>query len=78
VLFMLAKRTSKNQITLPKAIIGQVARSDYFDVSVDKGRVVLTPVAMHALDEVYQQLERAGATEADVADAVNWSRQRSE
>jgi hypothetical protein len=73
---MLAKRTSKNQITLPKAIIGQIANSDYFDVSVDKGRVVLTPVAIQVLDDAYLQLKRAGVSEADVADAVNWSRQR--
>jgi hypothetical protein len=29
---MLAKKTSKNQITLPKAIVQQIPATDYFDV----------------------------------------------
>jgi hypothetical protein len=72
---MLAKRTSKNQITLPKAIVGRVAKSEYFDVTIEQGRVVLTPIAIHAIDETYQQLERTGLTEGDVAAAVKWARQ---
>ena len=31
---MLAKRTSKNQVTLPKAIVQRVGEADYYDVTV--------------------------------------------
>ena len=41
---MLAKLTSKNQITLPKAIISAFEGTDYFDVTQENGCIVLAPV----------------------------------
>ena len=41
---MLAKLTSKNQLTLPKAVIEQVPHAQYFDVRAEDGQIVLTPV----------------------------------
>ena len=41
---VLAKRTSKNQLTLPKAVVEQVGDADYYDVVCEDGRIVLTPV----------------------------------
>ena len=41
---MLAKLTSKNQITLPKAIISGFEGTDYFDVTEENGCIVLAPV----------------------------------
>lgn len=43
---MLAKLTSKNQITLPKVAIATVEAAEYFDVAVENGRIVLTPVRL--------------------------------
>ncbi len=37
---MLAKLTSKNQVTLPKSVVESVDATDYFEVSVDGGRIV--------------------------------------
>lgn len=37
---MLAKLTSKNQITLPKAAVSKVDAAEYFEVTVEKGRIV--------------------------------------
>jgi hypothetical protein len=34
---MLAKKTSKNQVTLPKAIVEKIPSTEYFDVSVSGG-----------------------------------------
>ncbi len=45
---MLAKKTSKNQVTLPKAIVQQLPAAEYFDVSLKDGEVVLKPVVMNA------------------------------
>ena len=42
---MLAKLTSKNQLTLPKAIVADFQDSEYFDVTKENSRIVLTPCA---------------------------------
>jgi len=73
---MLAKRTSKNQITLPKAVVQATGESDYYDVSVEEGRIVLTPVRVHAADAVRKRLRDLGITEADVSEAIAWARQK--
>ena len=71
---VLAKRTSKNQLTLPKAVVEQVGQADYAVVCED-GRIVLTPVHPGADDAVRQRLAELGIGEADVADALRWARQ---
>lgn len=71
---MITKRTSKNQITLPKAALAQVADTEYFEVSVADGKIVLTPVKIQRADAVREKLEALGIVEADVADAVRWAR----
>lgn len=71
---MLAKKTSKNQLTLPKAITQQIGDAEYFDVTVENGRIVLTPVRVQAGDAVRSKLEALGITEEDVRDAIAWAR----
>ena len=110
---MLAKLTSKNQITLPKAIISAFEGTDYFDVTEENGCIVLAPVRVtparpvsladaEALIEkmkqlqvpmdttdpevwaqrmdpanaeaVWDQMDRLGITEQDIADAIEWAR----
>lgn len=71
---MLAKMTSKNQVTLPKAVVSKVALTDYFDVEVEGGRIVLTPVRIQKADAVRNKLAALGIDESDVAEAVAWAR----
>jgi hypothetical protein len=71
---MLAKLTSKNQITLPKAAVARVDAAEYFDVSVENGRIVLTPVRVQRAQAVREKLEQLGISEQDVEDAVAWAR----
>lgn len=71
---MLAKLTSKNQITLPKAAVSSVDAAEYFDVTIENGRIVLTPVRLQAAQAVREKLERLGITEQDVEDAIAWAR----
>ena len=42
---MLAKLTSKNQLTLPKAVVADVQGCEYFDVTAENGRIVLMQYA---------------------------------
>ncbi|KON79302.1 AbrB/MazE/SpoVT family DNA-binding domain-containing protein [Azoarcus sp. PA01] len=74
---MLAKRTSKNQLTLPKAVVQAVGDAEYYDVTIDNGRIVLTPVRLQQADAVRSKLESLGITEDDVKDAVAWVRRKS-
>ncbi len=71
---MLAKLTSKNQLTLPKAALEAVDKADYFDVTAENGRIVLTPVRITRADAVRRKLEEVGITEKDVAAATEWAR----
>ncbi len=77
---MLAKKTVKNQITLPKAIVRQLPQVDYFDVSLREGEVVLRPVTVSAPGEtlraVRAKIKALGLTERDVEDAIRWARKR--
>lgn len=74
---MLAKRTSKNQITLPKAIVESTGAADYYEVSVDGGRIVLAPVRLQQAEVVREKLKALGIDEQDVGDAVGWARHHS-
>ena len=71
---MLAKLTAKNQLTLPKAIVQAVGEAEYYDVSTDNGRIVLTPVRLQQADAVRAKLSALGIDEDDIKDALAWSR----
>ena len=77
---MLAKKTSKNQLTLPKDIVREFADIDYFDVSLKDRAIILKPVkitpAGETLKDVRDKLKKLGISEKDVTDAVKWSRKR--
>jgi hypothetical protein len=78
---VLAKKTSKNQLTLPKEIFKEFPGIEYFDVSVSDGRIELTPVritpADTAFEKIRQKLETLSITETDVAHAVRSARKRN-
>ena len=71
---MLAKLPSKNQLTLPKAVTAAVEATEYFDVTAENGRIVLTPVRVNRADGVRAKLAELGLSETDVKDAVAWAR----
>ena len=71
---MLAKMTSKNQLTLPKSVVQSVSATEYFDVEVRGGQIVLTPVRIQRAEAVRAKLAALGLTGADVCDAVRWAR----
>ncbi len=73
---MLAKLTSKNQLTLPKAVTQAIGPAEYFEVEAQDGRIVLTPVRIQRGDAVRAKLAELRLTEAEVADAVAWARSR--
>lgn len=74
---ILAKKTAKNQITLPKAVVTRFRGVEYFEVSTDGDAILLRPFRESRADEVRDHLERLGITEADIRDAVKWARKRA-
>ena len=73
---VLAKKTSKNQITLPKKIVSQFPDIDYFDVQLEGGAIQLYPVDLNGASRVREKLEKLGIVEGDVREAVKWARRR--
>ena len=74
---MLAKVTSKNQLTLPKAITAAVGEAEYYDVEARGGQIVLTPVRIQRGDAVRAKLAELKLSESDVTRAVAWARRRT-
>ena len=74
---MLAKKTAKNQITLPKAVVTKFQGVDYFEVDTDGQSITLRPLRRSRADEVRARLAKLGITEEDVRAAVTWARRRA-
>ena len=72
---MLAKLTSKNQLTLPKAVLSDFQGAEYFEVTGEHGRIVLTPVRLTRASTVRSKLAELGLSETDAAEAMAWVRQ---
>ena len=71
---MLAKVTSKNQLTLPKSVIAAVGAPEYFEVEAKNGQIILTPVRIQRGDAVRAKLAELALRERDIDDAVAWAR----
>lgn len=77
---MLAKKTSKNQLTLPKEIVNKFPGVDLFDATVGDNRIVLAPVKVipigSSLESIQEKMVKLGITGSDVVDAVAWARKK--
>jgi hypothetical protein len=71
---VLAKKTIRNQITLPKAVVARFAGVEYFDVSTDGECIVLRPLQKSRVEEVRTRLAQLGVGEEDVTAAVSRAR----
>jgi hypothetical protein len=74
---VLAKKTVKNQITLPKAVVTHFRGIEYFDVSTDGECIVLRPLQRSRAEEVRARLAQLGIDEADVEAAVSQAREKA-
>jgi hypothetical protein len=71
---VLAKMTTKNQLTLPKSVTSAVGPTEYFDVQAKDGQIILTPVRIQRADAVRAKLAELELSEQDIAGAVAWAR----
>ena len=72
---MLAKLTAENQLTLPKSITQAIAETEYFEVKVEDGKIILTPVKIQSADAIRAKLATLNLNEQDITDAIEWARQ---
>ena len=72
---MLAKITSKNQITIPKKIIEKMPDIKHFDIEFKDGVVIMKPIQFYDtnLDQIRAKIKKLGLTEDSVAEAINLS-----
>lgn len=79
---MLARMTEKNQLTILEPLTFDLPASEFYEVSCEDGRIVLTPVTdadiTRRADKVRRKLQERGITEKDVADAIKWARGQTE
>ena len=77
---MLAKKTVKNQVTLPKSIVERLPKTDYFEVSLHGEEILLRPVVIETkrtrLGRIRKKIKALGLTEKDVDAAIRWARTR--
>ena len=78
---MLAKKTYKNQVTIPKEALKGFEEVEYFDIYTQDGNLVLKPVVIQhqgeRLQRVRQKIRALGMTERDIDDAIRWARGHS-
>ena len=76
---MLAKMTSKHQITIPKKIIEQLPDVEYFEVELKDGVVMLKPLRVYDtnLEKIRTKIKKLGLQENTVKEAIEWARSKS-
>lgn len=62
-------------MTLPKSVTAAVGASEYFEIEVSNGQIILTPVRIQRADAVCAKLAELDLGEQDIIDAVTWARQ---
>ena len=75
---MLAKITSKNQITIPKKIMDQLPDVKYFDLELRDGVIRLKPLTVYEtdLDRIRSKIRKLGLKENTVREAISWARSK--
>jgi len=75
---MLAKMTSKNQITIPKKIMDQMPSVKYFEVELKDGKIELKPLRVYEtdLEKIRSKMKNLGLKPNSVREAVEWARSK--
>jgi hypothetical protein len=76
---VLTKKTSKNQVTLPRALLDQLPETDYFDATAEDGAIVLRPVRVTPaadIEMVRDRLATEGIGPEEVDRAIKWARRK--
>jgi len=75
-LWPIAKKTSKNQITLPRSVVARFPDVRYLDVREEERSIILRPVQPEGADEVRKNLAALKIDERTMGAAVRWACKR--
>ncbi len=74
----ITKKTSKNQITIPKQIADRFEGVEYFEVLPGKQEIILRPVKLGQTEDklslIRDRMSRLGIKRSDIEAAVRWAR----
>lgn len=70
---MLAKLTSKNQLTLPKSVTQPLGPVQYFEVHTEAGQIILTPVRIQRGDALRAKLAELEIDAKTIESALRWA-----
>ena len=75
---MLAKVTSKNQITIPKKIMDRIPGTQYFELQLNDDVITLRPLRTYETDltGIRSKIKALGLKPESVKEAVEWARSK--
>jgi hypothetical protein len=65
---MLTKLDTHNQLTLPESILGAITSTEYFEIAVVNGQIILTPVYMDKTTHA-----PSGFVDQESVDEIDWA-----
>ncbi len=76
----ITKKTSKNQVTIPKEIAQKFPDVQYFEIFSEDREIILRPLKVgEPKDRLYtikDKMARLGIKKKDIDDAVRWARKK--
>ena len=75
---MIAKLTSKNQITIPKKIMEKFPGTKYFEIETRDNGVLLKPLKIYdaSLDQIRTKIDKLGLKRSSISEAIKWARKK--
>jgi len=73
---MIIRMSSKNRITIPKHIVGQIGDVQYFEVELQDGIILLKPLRNYdtGLEKIRLKIKDLCVEPEKAAEAVGWAR----
>ncbi len=71
---MVTRLVDKREVQLPDVVLRDFKNVEFFEITSDGVRIVLTPVSTSRADLLRQKLDQLDLSEQDIEDAVRWAR----
>jgi hypothetical protein len=70
--------TSKNQITIPKKKVDQLPDTNYFEVELKDGLIVLKPLQTYEtdLEKIRSKMKNLGLKTDSIREAIKWAKSK--
>ena len=71
---MVTRLVDKREVQLPDVVLRDFKNVEFFEITSDGVRIVLTPVSTSRADLLRQKLDQLDLSKQDIEDAVRWAR----